>query len=114
MVASELPYNLNSNRNNSVAQMSYAQVYDESDWNEKSSLTRNPYYYSKTLAEKAAWDFMDKENPVFSLVVINPFAVLGYVCQGLNPSVLKIAILLVRFWQLEIFLVPDFFKKESK
>ncbi|MEZ4246875.1 MAG: hypothetical protein R3B99_01335 [Polyangiales bacterium] len=26
--------------------------------NEKSSLTRNPYYYSKTLAERAAWDFV--------------------------------------------------------
>ena len=55
---------------------------------------RNPYYYSQTLAEKAAWDFLaekgglekgglekaafvEKKSPGFSLVVINPFAILG-------------------------------------
>ena len=56
------------------------QTYDESDWNEKSTLKRNPYYYSKTLAEKAAWDFVEKKSPGFSLVVINPFAILGVLC----------------------------------
>lgn len=52
-------------------------VLTEADWNSKSSLTRNPYYYSKTLAERAAWDFMAKEKPGFDLVVINPFMVIG-------------------------------------
>jgi dihydroflavonol-4-reductase len=52
-------------------------VLTEADWNEKSSLTRNPYYYSKTLAERAAWDFMAQEKPGFELVVINPFMVIG-------------------------------------
>lgn len=52
-------------------------VLTEADWNTGSSLTRNPYYYSKTLAEKAAWDFMAKEKPGFDLVVINPFLVVG-------------------------------------
>jgi len=33
-------------------------VYTEKDWNETSSLKRNPYYYSKTLAERSAWDFV--------------------------------------------------------
>ena len=49
----------------------------ESDWNTRSSLTRNPYYYSKTLAEQAAWQFMDAGKPRFDLVVINPFFVIG-------------------------------------
>lgn len=49
----------------------------EADWNVKSSLDRNPYYYSKTLAERAAWDFMEREKPGFDLVVVNPFMVLG-------------------------------------
>jgi dihydroflavonol-4-reductase len=49
----------------------------EADWNEKSSLTRNPYYYSKTLAERAAWAFVDKAKPGFDLVVVNPFIVIG-------------------------------------
>ncbi|WP_085339152.1 SDR family oxidoreductase [Aquidulcibacter paucihalophilus] len=49
----------------------------EADWNEKSSLTRNAYYYSKTMAERAAWDFMEREKPSFDLIVINPFMVIG-------------------------------------
>lgn len=52
-------------------------ILTEADWNTKSSLTRNPYYYSKTLAERAAHDFMQRERPNFDLVVINPFLVIG-------------------------------------
>jgi dihydroflavonol-4-reductase len=52
-------------------------VLTEADWNTQSSLNRNPYYFSKTMAERAAWDFMEKEKPSFDLVVINPFLVIG-------------------------------------
>jgi dihydroflavonol-4-reductase len=52
-------------------------VLTDADWNTTSSLTRNPYYYSKTLAERAAWEFMEREKPGFDLVVINPFLVIG-------------------------------------
>lgn len=52
-------------------------VFSESDWNEKSSLTRNPYFYSKTLAEKAAWNFVNDQKPAFDLVTINPVMVIG-------------------------------------
>jgi len=58
-------------------------VYTEKDWNETSSLTRNPYFYSKTLAERSAWDYVEKENPAFELVVINPGTVIG---ASLVPS----------------------------
>jgi dihydroflavonol-4-reductase len=51
-------------------------VYTEKDWNVKSSLTRNPYYYSKKLAEEKAWEFV-KEDKTFTLVVVNPFLILG-------------------------------------
>lgn len=62
-------------------------VLTEADWNTRSSLTRNPYYYSKTLAERAAWDFVEKEKPRFSLLVINPFLVIGpSMTAALNPS----------------------------
>jgi len=62
-------------------------VFTEDDWNEKSSLDRNPYYYSKTEAEKAAWDFMKNKKPGFDLVVINPFMVIGpSLSPGLNTS----------------------------
>lgn len=57
--------------------------YTEKDWNETSSLTRNPYFYSKTLAERSAWDYIEKENPAFELVVVNPSVVIG---PSLVPS----------------------------
>ncbi|MDX1439871.1 MAG: SDR family oxidoreductase [Rubricoccaceae bacterium] len=59
----------------------------EADWNEKSSLSRNPYYYSKMLAEKAAWEFMEQRKPSFDLVAINPLLVIGpSLSPGLNTS----------------------------
>ncbi|NTV98997.1 MAG: SDR family oxidoreductase [Chlorobiaceae bacterium] len=61
-----------------------SKVFTEKDWNTMSSLDRNPYYYSKTLAERAAWDFIMEKKPKFDLVVINPFLVLG---PSLGPSI---------------------------
>jgi dihydroflavonol-4-reductase len=58
-------------------------VYTEKDWNETSSLTRNPYFYSKTMAERSAWDYIEKEKPAFELVVVNPGVVIG---PSLVPS----------------------------
>lgn len=58
-------------------------VFTEKDWNTMSSLERNPYHYSKTLAERAAWDFIMRKKPGFDLVVINPFMVVG---PSLGPS----------------------------
>lgn len=57
-------------------------ILTEEDWNEKSSLTRNPYYFSKTCAERAAWDFDEKHDEI-SVVVINPFLIIG---PSLTPS----------------------------
>jgi dihydroflavonol-4-reductase len=59
----------------------------ENDWNTRSSLTRNPYYYSKTLAERSAWQLMEEGDPEFDLVVINPFFVIGpSLIPGINTS----------------------------
>jgi dihydroflavonol-4-reductase len=57
-------------------------VLTEEDWNEKSTLQRNPYYLSKTEAEKAAWKFHG-EHPELDVVVINPFLIIG---PSLTPS----------------------------
>lgn len=59
-------------------------VNTEPDWNTRSSLSRNPYYFSKTLAEQTAWSFVEKEGIEFQLVVINPFYVIG---PSLGPEV---------------------------
>ena len=52
-------------------------VLTEADWNTKSTLDRNPYFYSKVLAEREAWRMIDDEKAPFELVVINPYLVLG-------------------------------------
>ena len=62
-------------------------VLTEADWNEKSTLQRNPYYLSKALAERAAWDFVAREKPPFDLVALNPFMIMGpSLSPGLNVS----------------------------
>jgi dihydroflavonol-4-reductase len=64
-----------------------ARILTEDDWNTRSSLHRNPYYFSKTLAEREAWRFVDEEKPPFDLVVVNPFLVVGpSLGPGLNTS----------------------------
>jgi dihydroflavonol-4-reductase len=51
-------------------------VLDETVWNGKSSLTRQPSFYCKTLAEKSAWEWADR-NTTIKLVVIHPTGVIG-------------------------------------
>lgn len=50
--------------------------FDETDW---SNLSGNvwPYQKSKTLSERAAWDFIAREGGGLELSAINPTAVLG-------------------------------------
>ncbi len=52
-------------------------IFTEKDWNIMSSLDRQPYQYSKTLAEREAWDFIMARRPRFDLVAINPAMVIG-------------------------------------
>lgn len=54
----------------------------EEIWNTESSLSYQPYSYSKTLAEKAAWELADAQNQ-WDLVTINPSFVMG---PPLNPT----------------------------
>ncbi len=56
--------------------------FTEDVWNTTSSLTHQPYSYSKTLAEKEAWKIC-KDQDRWDLVVINPSLVLG---PAINPS----------------------------
>jgi dihydroflavonol-4-reductase len=57
------------------------EVITESTWNQRSSLERNAYYFSKVAAEKEAWRIADESG--LDLVVINPFMVIG---PSLVPS----------------------------
>ncbi|MBD77619.1 MAG: diaminohydroxyphosphoribosylaminopyrimidine deaminase [Crocinitomicaceae bacterium] len=54
----------------------------EEVWNSTSSLDYQPYSYSKTLAEKKAWE-MEKAQVRWDLITINPSFVMG---PALNPA----------------------------
>lgn len=66
--------------------------FNETDWNETSTLEYNPYYYSKTLAEKEAWRLQATQSR-WDLVVINPSLVIG---PGLNPAATSESFTLVK------------------
>ena len=51
--------------------------FDESSWTDLSDPRTSAYVKSKTLAERAAWDFMGREGGPLELAVINPVAVFG-------------------------------------
>lgn len=56
-------------------------VLTEEIWNTSSSLTHQPYAYSKTVAEKEAWKIVEQQNS-WDLVVVNPSLVIG---PGISP-----------------------------
>jgi dihydroflavonol-4-reductase len=51
--------------------------FTEADWTDTSGSDVQPYAKSKTLAERAAWDFIAKEGGGLELAVINPVGVFG-------------------------------------
>ncbi|QCK14858.1 NAD-dependent epimerase/dehydratase family protein [Mangrovivirga cuniculi] len=57
--------------------------FTEENWNTTSNKDHQPYPYSKTLAERKAWELHDKQEQWF-LAVINPSFVMG-------PSLTKIS-----------------------
>ncbi len=58
------------------------QVFDETSWTDETNLKdTTPYYRSKTIAEKAAWNFMKTEAPQMELATVCPGAILGPVLE---------------------------------
>lgn len=51
--------------------------FTEKDWTDPTKPDVMPYTKSKTLAERAAWDFMEREGGGLELAVVNPVAVFG-------------------------------------
>jgi nucleoside-diphosphate-sugar epimerase len=56
-------------------------VFTEEIWNTSSSVEHQAYSYSKTVAEREAWDMAGKQDR-WDLVVVNPPLVMG---PGINP-----------------------------
>jgi nucleoside-diphosphate-sugar epimerase len=51
--------------------------FDEMNWTDPNGGDVSPYVKSKTLAERAAWDFIAAEGRTLELSVVNPVGVLG-------------------------------------
>jgi nucleoside-diphosphate-sugar epimerase len=51
--------------------------YSETDWTDPDTPGLAPYPRSKAIAERAAWDFMEREGGDTELVVVNPTFILG-------------------------------------
>ncbi|KAI0806538.1 NAD dependent epimerase/dehydratase [Xylaria sp. FL0064] len=91
-----------------------SKTWSEADWNPmgyENGLNGPPgttYRVSKSLAEKAAWDFKEKEKPNFDIVAINPPFVFGPVVHHLrsladiNTSNGNMVALIVGRWKDQI------------
>jgi dihydroflavonol-4-reductase len=58
----------------------------ESDWSDPDDPKLTPYAISKTLAERAAWDFVRERGQTEKLAVVNPGAILGPVLSHNRSS----------------------------
>ena len=52
-------------------------TFTEADWTDPDGPDVQPYAKSKTLAERAAWDFIAREGGALELSVVNPVGVFG-------------------------------------
>lgn len=69
------------------------EVFSEEDWsNPLDAKDNSAYTKSKTLAERAAWEFIEQDNTGLELAVVNPGMVLGPIMEadyGASPIVVK-------------------------
>ncbi|SFC64593.1 dihydroflavonol-4-reductase [Parapedobacter composti] len=57
-------------------------VFNENDWTDETNKNdTTPYFRSKVIAEKAAWEFMKRDNSNLQLTTVLPGAILGTVLE---------------------------------
>jgi dihydroflavonol-4-reductase len=58
-------------------------IFDENDWTDESNnKDTTPYFRSKTIAEKEAWNFIEKNRSDLELTTVLPGAILGPVLES--------------------------------
>ncbi|KAJ5711674.1 nucleoside-diphosphate-sugar epimerase [Penicillium malachiteum] len=65
-------------------------VFTEEDWTDVNDPTVSAYEKSKTLAERAAWDFIKNEGGALELTVINPSLITGPVLAPDTSSSMEV------------------------
>jgi nucleoside-diphosphate-sugar epimerase len=66
-------------------------VFTEEDWTDTNK-ELPAYIKSKTIAEKSAWEFIEKEGNGLELTVINPVGIFGPAIGGITSASLDIAV----------------------
>ncbi|SDQ71635.1 Nucleoside-diphosphate-sugar epimerase [Chryseobacterium soldanellicola] len=66
-------------------------IFTEEDWTDINA-ELPAYIKSKTVAEKSAWEFIEKEGNGLELSVINPVGIFGPVIGGITSASLDIAV----------------------
>ncbi|WP_428069905.1 SDR family oxidoreductase [Chryseobacterium gambrini] len=66
-------------------------IFTEEDWTDVNA-ELSAYIKSKTVAEKAAWEFIEKEGNGLELSVINPVGIFGPAIGGITSASLDIAV----------------------
>ncbi|MFD2421843.1 SDR family oxidoreductase [Amycolatopsis pigmentata] len=92
----------------SFAAMSYGhtsldRTFTERDWTDLDGPHVSAYAKSKTLAERAAWDFVEREGGSLELAVVNPVGVIGPV---LGPELSTSSTLIQRLLNREMPALP--------
>ncbi len=68
--------------------LSVGKIFTEQDWTDPEAPGVSAYVKSKTLAERAAWDYVAGEGRGMELAVVNPVGVLGPVlCADFSTSI---------------------------
>lgn len=71
-------------------------VFDETDWTDAGRTDITPYIASKTLAERAAWDYIHTEGVKLELAVINPAFVQGPALDDDISTSLQVLVLMAK------------------
>ena len=82
-----------------------AKPFDESDWTSLEGDDITPYTKSKTLAERAAWDFVAREGGALELATVNPVGVMG---PALGPDLSTSVVAIKRLLEGAMPGLPDF------
>jgi nucleoside-diphosphate-sugar epimerase len=60
-------------------------IFTEEDWTDENAEIK-PYIKSKTVAEKAAWDFIKNQGGDLELTVVNPVGIFGPIIGNIYPA----------------------------
>lgn len=80
--------------------------FDERDWTETTQPGLDPYLKSKTVAERAAWEFVEREGRGLELTALNPVGIFGPV---LGPDYASSIGLIQRLLAGQMPVVPRMF-----